>query len=458
MSRNTNISMSALAVSAMLATLLVVAPRAADHPELVVGAGLVGVAIGVVGSRRGALLLVTGSPDEVVQRRFAGLLVCLAALVVALAGYLPAPALVLAGATGGAVAGLTGRLLLRDAVGSSPRSTVVRGLVMGIMATSVAPSITAATTVFVTTRAWDFHTPATDPGRRFGLVLAAAVALAGGAAVSGDRGASGRPSFAPADPPPPPASNTAVGSGARPLLEVEGIELRYGKVQVLFGTSFHVTDGEALALLGTNGAGKSSVLRAVFGLTPPSAGRVIFDGRDITGRPAEELVRLGLVEVPGGRGVFPSLTVRENLRMAGYLHRDERRADEGIERTLATFPRLAERIDRPAGLLSGGEQQMMALARAWITRPRLLAIDELTLGLAPVVVEELKDVVRTLQGEGVSMILVEQSVHVALDLTQRACFLERGCVRFDGPTVELAGRDDLLRSIFFAGAVEDTSA
>ena len=159
-----------------------------------------------------------------------------------------------------------------------------------------------------------------------------------------------------------------------------------------------------------------------------------------------------MLSVPGGRGVFPSLSVRENLRMAGYQLAGAARVREGIERATAAFPRLGARIDQPAGVLSGGEQQMLALARAWIVRPSLLAIDELTLGLAPAAIGELLEFVRELRADGISIVIVEQSVLVAFELCDRAYFLERGQVRFEGRTADLMVRDDLLRSVFFDAA------
>ncbi|MHB8507355.1 MAG: ABC transporter ATP-binding protein [Candidatus Dormibacteria bacterium] len=208
-----------------------------------------------------------------------------------------------------------------------------------------------------------------------------------------------------------------------------------------------------VALLGTNGAGKSTLLRLVSGLGLPSGGSVRFQGADITYLGAERRVGLGIVQVPGGRAVFGPLSVVENLRLFGYSHGRNRGAvDRGIEESLAAFPRLAERRNQTASTLSGGEQQMLGLSQALILKPRLLLIDELSLGLAPKVVAELLGIVRQINEQGTAIVLVEQSVSVALSLVDHAYFMERGEMKFDGPAKDLIGRDDLLRSVFLAGA------
>ncbi len=238
------------------------------------------------------------------------------------------------------------------------------------------------------------------------------------------------------------------------LLACRDIDAAYGRVPVLFGVDLAVDDGEIVGLLGTNGAGKSTVLRVVSGLLPATAGSVVFDGNDITDETPEKRVERGLVTVPGGRGVFGSLTVEENLRVAEWLHRDDRTFVEATrQRIMTLFPNLERRLDQRASSLSGGEQQMLTIAQAMLCRPRLLIIDELSLGLAPQIVGELLDVVRRLSADGTTMIIVEQSVNVATEIAERAVFMERGQVRFSGATSELAGRTDLLRSVFFGGAV-----
>ena len=238
-----------------------------------------------------------------------------------------------------------------------------------------------------------------------------------------------------------------------PALEVTGLDFSYGQVQVLFGIDLVVPDGEAVALLGTNGAGKSTLLKAVCGLVEPSAGTVRYFGDDITRASTDKRVTGGLVQVPGGRATFPSLTVEENLRAGAWTFRRNRGlVAERLERVLELFPELRDRLDDVAGTLSGGQQQMLALGRALMIEPRVLLIDELSLGLAPVVVERLLHTVRSLSAAGVTVVLVEQSVNIALSLATTAYFLERGTVRFGGPAADLVDRDDLVRSVFLEGA------
>jgi ABC-type branched-subunit amino acid transport system ATPase component len=251
------------------------------------------------------------------------------------------------------------------------------------------------------------------------------------------------------------AGVTTNGSGpALPrVLDAREVDFSYGSVQVLFGASLHVERGEALALLGTNGAGKSTLLRVLAGLETPSSGSVELNGVDVTGAPAEKLVRDGLVLILGGRAIFRDMTVEENLEIQALLVRErpdvrrERRA-----RVLDTFPRLAERLGQMGGSLSGGEQQQLALAKALLLEPSVLCIDELSLGLAPIVVQELLEIVRSINQSGVSIVLVEQSLNIASQLCSRAVFMEKGAVRFEGRPSELLERDDLARAVFFGEA------
>ena len=237
------------------------------------------------------------------------------------------------------------------------------------------------------------------------------------------------------------------------MLKVEGIHAFYGPIHVLFSIDLEVGDGEIVALLGTNGAGKTTILRVISGVLKPSLGHVTWNGEQIDGMRPAEVVRRGIVQMPGGRGVFPGMTIQENLEMAGFLYgRDRAKRKERIEATLEIFPFLKDRRRQVAGTLSGGQQQMVTLAKAFVMDPKLLLIDELSLGLAPKVVEELLDTVRRLNAEGVAVVIVEQHVDLALDVASRAYFLERGEVRFSGPADDLRGRDDLLRSVFLAGA------
>jgi ABC-type branched-subunit amino acid transport system ATPase component len=238
-----------------------------------------------------------------------------------------------------------------------------------------------------------------------------------------------------------------------PLIAVEGLDVFYDRVQVLYGVDFEVSKGERVALLGTNGAGKSTILKAVSGLVDPRAGRVVWKGEDITTMKAEDRVKLGIGHVPGGRGLFPTLSVGENLRMGGYLYKSEDEIEREAERVMAYFPWIKERQTQLAGTLSGGEQQQLATARALMLRPELLMIDELSLGLAPVIIERLMEsLVKLHEDEGLTIVIVEQQASFALGYTDRAYFLEKGEVRFEGVSGDLLKRDDLLRSVFLAGA------
>jgi ABC-type branched-subunit amino acid transport system ATPase component len=237
------------------------------------------------------------------------------------------------------------------------------------------------------------------------------------------------------------------------LLSCRGIDMAYGSVQILFDVDFDVFPGEIVALLGTNGAGKSTLLKGVCGLVRPKAGKVRFKGEDITKVPADVTAKRGISLMPGGKGVFPTLSVDENLRMAAWLIRDEPdRVKAAKGEVLDLFPVLAERHTQMAGNLSGGEQQMLALGSALMTRPELLMIDELSLGLAPTIVGQLLEVVKGIHERGTTIVIVEQSINVALNLAERAVFMEKGEVRFEGPARELLDRPDILRSVFIAGA------
>ena len=241
--------------------------------------------------------------------------------------------------------------------------------------------------------------------------------------------------------------------GRSKLLLVRGLDVSYGDVQVLFGVDFEVDEGEVVALLGTNGAGKSTLLKSISGVVEAHRGAVIFDGREVTHAPPNEVAARGITQVPGGAGVFPSLSVGENLRVAGWMtRRDASGSSASVDKVLELFPVLGRRLDEPAANLSGGQQQMLALGMAFLSRPRLLMIDELSLGLAPVVVEQLLEVVRELRDAGTTIILVEQSVNVALTVASTAYFMEKGEIRFHGPTAELLERPDVLRSVFLEGA------
>jgi ABC-type branched-subunit amino acid transport system ATPase component/sugar phosphate permease len=245
--------------------------------------------------------------------------------------------------------------------------------------------------------------------------------------------------------------------GRSNLLMVRRLRAGYGQLDVLLDIDLDLEDGEMLALLGSNGAGKSTLLRTISSLLVPSAGTVMFDGIDITSADPRRVVELGVVHVPGGRGVFPSLTVAENLRLALGPSRKRRSETSGgtgvfsIEQALDLFPILRRRLRTPAGELSGGEQQMLSLAQAFVFEPRLLLIDELSLGLAPSLVSQLIEHVRAVNRSGSAVVLVDQSLSTAMAIAERCAFLERGRVLFYGPTSELIERDDVARAVFFSG-------
>jgi ABC-type branched-subunit amino acid transport system ATPase component/sugar phosphate permease len=241
--------------------------------------------------------------------------------------------------------------------------------------------------------------------------------------------------------------------GAIPALQVHNLDFYYGNNQVLFDLNLEVAQGEMVALLGTNGAGKSTLLRVVSGLEHPHRGVIRIFGTSCTYLEPEQIIDQGVALLVGGKMTFPGLTVRDNLRIGEHSFRRERtRASRALAEAMDVFPELAARLDQPAGTLSGGEQQMLALARVMMTGPRLLMIDELALGLAPKTVDRLMAIVRRVNAEGTTVILVEQSVNRAMRLAERAIFLERGAVRFNGPTEELLNRPDLLRPVFLAEA------
>ncbi len=234
-----------------------------------------------------------------------------------------------------------------------------------------------------------------------------------------------------------------------PALQVSRVDFSYGQVQILFGVSFEVRKGEVLALLGTNGAGKSTALRVAAGLGTPSRGVVRHHGRTITFVTPERRKRLGIHLLPGGSGVFDDLSVRENLEIAAIgLRKDKVAMEAAIERALHLFPDLAERPGEKASSLSGGQRQLLALAQVLTTEPDVLIIDELSLGLAPVMVEQLVGIIEQLKAQGQTIIIVEQSVNVAMAVADRAVFLEKGHVRFDGAMADLIERDDLVRAVF----------
>jgi branched-chain amino acid transport system ATP-binding protein len=240
-------------------------------------------------------------------------------------------------------------------------------------------------------------------------------------------------------------------SGRSKLLVCRDVDVEYDGVQVLFGVDFDVEEGEIIALLGTNGAGKSTLLRAIAGTQEASSGGIVFDGRDIAHMPPHEIAARGVISMPGGRGIFPGLTVRENLLLGTWMADEDDDVAAQLEDVLGIFPVLGQRLDTPASALSGGEQQQLSLAQAFLAKPRLLMIDELSLGLSPAVVGELLEIVRRIHERGVTIIVVEQSVNVALTLAEKAIFMEKGEVRFFGATADLLARPDILRAVYVKG-------
>ena len=239
-------------------------------------------------------------------------------------------------------------------------------------------------------------------------------------------------------------------TGADAALAVRDVDFSYGRVQVLFGVGLTVFKGETVALLGANGAGKSTLLRVVSGLASPQRGDVVHNGDEVTRLPAEQRVRRGIVQVTGGAATFPPLTVLENLRASAYTY-GRTEAARRIDRALELFPVLAERRTARAADLSGGQQHMLALALGLMHDPDVLVIDELTLGLAPVIVQQMIEIIRDLRAQGLTMVIVEHTVDIALEIADRAVFMEKGQVRFSGSTEEFADRPDLLRVAFLGG-------
>jgi len=231
------------------------------------------------------------------------------------------------------------------------------------------------------------------------------------------------------------------------LLEVSGLDVHYGGIHALKGVSFTVEEGKIVALIGANGAGKTTTLRAISGLLKPSRGSILFNGRPIQGLAAHTIVEYGLAHVPEGRGIFANLTVDENLQLGAYLRNDAAAVARDRDRALELFPRIRERLGQNAGTLSGGEQQMLAIARALLTRPRLLLLDEPSLGLAPQMVQLIFKIIKTIVGEGTTILLVEQNAHMALGIAAAGHVLEGGTLVTSGPAAELA-RDDKIRKAY----------
>ena len=230
------------------------------------------------------------------------------------------------------------------------------------------------------------------------------------------------------------------------LLHIENFKVAYGGINAVKGIDLEVRAGEMVALIGANGAGKTTTLKALSGLLTPAAGRVRYDGHDVTGTPAFELVRRGLALVPEGRGVFARLTVEENLAMGAYIRDDKAAIAADCEHAYATFPRLAERRKQLAGTLSGGEQQMLAIARALMCKPRLLLLDEPSMGLAPIVVQKIFETIRAVAREGVTLLLIEQNARLALQTCDRGYVMESGLITLSGDAKVLLDNPQVRRA------------
>jgi branched-chain amino acid transport system ATP-binding protein len=239
-------------------------------------------------------------------------------------------------------------------------------------------------------------------------------------------------------------------SAAEPLLQVSGLEVAYGHVEAVRGVSLAVAEGQFVTLIGPNGAGKTSLLSALAGLVRPRAGRVSLAGRDVTGLPAHAAVAAGISLVPEGRAILARMTIEENLRVAGELRRPRAEIAGAIEEQYRRFPILGERRAQPAGSLSGGQQQMLAFARALVARPRILLLDEPSMGLSPLLVRQVFQIVEAIHREGATILLVEQNARLALSLTDHAYVLERGRVVFEGPSRALA-QDERVRAAYLGG-------
>ena len=230
------------------------------------------------------------------------------------------------------------------------------------------------------------------------------------------------------------------------MLEVKNLEVYYGVICALKGISFEVNEGEIVSLIGANGAGKTTMMQSVVGIIPKRSGTVMFDGKDITKMPCHKIVQLGMTQVPEGRRIFQELSVYENLMMGAYTVRNQQRFKEDLESVFERFPRLAERRNQIAGTLSGGEQQMLAMSRALMIRPKLLMLDEPSMGLAPILVDQIFEIIKQLHDQGTTILLVEQNASKALEIADRAYVLETGNITLSGTGAELANSDEVRKA------------
>ena len=230
------------------------------------------------------------------------------------------------------------------------------------------------------------------------------------------------------------------------MLEVKDIEVYYGMIQAIKGISFEVNEGEVIALIGANGAGKTTILHTITGLLSPKKGSVVFEGQDITKIPAHKIVYLGMAHVPEGRRVFAELSVYENLKMGAYTRKDKKEIEETLEMVYTRFPRLRERKNQLAGTLSGGEQQMLAMGRALMSHPKIIVMDEPSMGLSPILVNEIFDIIQEVSASGTTVLLVEQNAKKALSIADRAYVLETGKIVLEGDAKELMNDDSIKKA------------
>ncbi|MCD7735771.1 MAG: ABC transporter ATP-binding protein [Lachnospiraceae bacterium] len=230
------------------------------------------------------------------------------------------------------------------------------------------------------------------------------------------------------------------------MLEVKDLEVFYGVIQAIKGISFEVNEGEIIALIGANGAGKTTILHTITGLISPKKGHVIFEGQDITRTPAHKIVKLGMAHVPEGRRVFSQLTVYQNLKMGAYTRTDKNEIEESLEKVYKRFPRLEERRNQTAGTLSGGEQQMLAMGRALMSNPRIIVMDEPSMGLSPILVNEIFDIIQSVSASGTTVLLVEQNAKKALGIADRAYVLETGKIVQEGRAAILMDDESIKKA------------
>ena len=230
------------------------------------------------------------------------------------------------------------------------------------------------------------------------------------------------------------------------MLEIKDLEVYYGMIQAIKGISFEVNQGEVIALIGANGAGKTTTLQTITGMLQAKAGSIIFEGKDITRVPGHKIVAMGMAHVPEGRRVFSNLTVYENLKLGAFTKKNKKEIEETLGRVYQSFPRLQERRNQSAGTLSGGEQQMLAMGRALMSKPRIILMDEPSMGLSPIFVEEIFSIIRQISAEGTTVLLVEQNAKKALSIADRAYVLETGTIALSGPAQELMNNESIKKA------------